>query len=104
MPTNAWIPSALVSFFFPGLGNLFFPVPDLRSKGIRLFVAYIIATWVVPIAITVVERITEIYALGYIGYPFHLIRLLFHVGGMIWTHDTACRLNPSLGSPIFFKS
>jgi hypothetical protein len=103
MPTNAWIPGAIVSLFFPAMGLLFLPRADLKATGIKIFVAWIVCMWVLPIALSIIASTTGIYALGYIGYPFRLVGLLFHIGGMIFTHDAACKLNPSLGSPIFFK-
>ena len=103
-PTNPWIPAALVSFFFPGLGLLFVPRPELKSTGIKIFVGYIACMWAVPIAIAMIARVTGIYAIGYVGYPFRLIGLLFHIGSMIYTHDAVCKRYPNLGAPIFFKS
>jgi len=103
MPTNAWIPSALISFFFPGIGLLLLPRPELKSMGIKIFVTYIVTLIGLPIVISIVRALTDIYAIGYLQHPLHLVRLVFHVGAMIYTHDACCKLNPSLGSPIFFK-
>lgn len=103
MPTNPWIPSALISFFFPGIGLLLLPRPELKSMGIKIFVTYIVTLIGLPIVISIVRAITDIYAIGYLQHPLHLVRLVFHVGAMIYTHDACCKLNPSLGSPIFFK-
>jgi hypothetical protein len=104
MPNNAWMPGALVSFFFPGLGLLLLGHPASKSTGIKIFVGYIACMWALPVAVGVIASITGVYSLGYIGYPFRLIGLAFMIGSMIYTHDTACKLNPRLGTPIFFKA
>lgn len=102
-PTNAWIPGALISFFFPGLGLLVLPRPDMKSMAVKIFVAYIVAMWALPIMLSVMANITGVYALGYLGYPFRLLGIVFHVGSMLYTHDMACKMNPQLGAPIVFK-
>lgn len=104
MPTNAWVPSALISFFFPGIGLLFLPKPEYKTLGIKIFVAYLVVMIFLPVAISIVSSITGIYALGYLGYAFHLLRLVIHPGAAIHSHDCTVKLNPQLGQPIFFKN
>lgn len=103
LPTNPWIPGAIVSFFFPGLGLLFLPRPEMKSMAVKIFVGYLIAMWGLPIMLSVIASVTGVYALGYLGYPFRLLGLVFHVGSMLYTHDMAVKLNPALGQPLAFK-
>src|SRR5205085_2910552 len=75
MPTNAWIPAALISFFFPGIGLLLLPRPELKGMGIKIFVTYIVTLIGLPIILAIVRSITDIYAIGYLQHPLHLVRL-----------------------------
>ncbi len=102
LPTNAWFPAAIVSFFLPGIGLLFLPNPQFKSLGIKIFVGYIAAAWILPIVIGVMASVTHIYALDYLRYPFWFFRLVPFVA-LIHTHDLTVKLNPALGQPIFFK-
>ncbi len=102
LPTNAWVPAAIVSFFLPGIGLLFLPNPQYKSLGIKIFVGYLILGLVVPIVLSVVISITHVYQLGYINYPLYLVRLA-HIISLIHTHDCTVKINPALGQPIFFK-
>ena len=104
MPTNPWVPGAIVSFFFPGLGLLFLPNPQLKSLGIKVFVGYVIVMIGLPITIAVVAGLTGIYALGYLGSLLHLFRLVIHPAAMLHTHDATVKMNPALGKPILFKN
>ena len=102
LPTNAWIPAALVSFFLPGIGLVFLPSPQYKSLGIKIFVGYLVLGVVLPIAVSLVASLTGIYQIGYISYPLYLVRLA-HILSLIHTHDCTVKLNPALGAPIFFK-
>jgi hypothetical protein len=82
---------------------LVLPRPDMKAMAIKIFVAYIVAMWAVPIGLSVIANVTGVYALGYLGYPFRLLGLVFHIGSMLYTHDMACKMNPQLGAPIIFK-
>jgi len=104
LPTNAWVPAALISFFFPGIGLFFLPGPQYKPMAIKIFVAYLAIMIFLPVAINIVSRVTGIYAIGYLGYAFHLLRLIIHPGAAIYTHDCTVKLNPQLGQPLFFKS
>jgi len=101
--TNPWVPAALVSFFFPGLGHLFLPRPDLKAIGVKIFVAYLVIMIGVPVLFGILGSITGVYQLGYVWSLFNLLRLIAHPLSLFHTHDTACKLNPQLGSPILFK-
>ena len=104
LPTNAWIPAALISFFFPGIGLFFLPDPRYKPLAIKIFVAYLVVMIFLPVAISIVSSVTGIYAIGYLGYAFHLLRLVVHPGAAIHTHDCTVKLNPALGQPLFFKN
>ena len=104
LPTNAWIPAALISFFFPGVGLFFLPKPEYKSLAIKIFVGYLVVMIFAPVAISIVANVTGIYAIGYTGYLFHLLRLVIHPGAAIYTHDCTVKLNPALGQPLVFKN
>ena len=57
-----------------------------------------------PVAISIVANVSGIYAIGYLGYAFHLLRLVVHPGAAIYTHDCTVKLNPALGQPLVFKN
>lgn len=103
MPTNAWIPAAILSLFIPGAGLFLLPRQDLKAMGIKILLGYFACMWVIPIMARIMASVTGIYIFGWFGYPFHLLGLLFHVGSMIYTHDSTVKMVPSLGQPIFFK-
>ena len=102
VPQNAWMPAALISFFLPGIGLAFLPSPELKSLGIKIFIAYLVVTVVIPVAFGIIGSITGIYQLWWIMRLANVFRLA-HIASAIHTHDATVKLNPQLGQPIFFK-
>jgi len=107
MPTNAWIPAALISFFLPGLGLLMLPKPELKSKGIKIFIGYIIVVVLINVVMGILLGIlisaTGVGALGYLMHPLRLVTFVLWLANIIYTHDATVTINPALGKPIFFK-
>jgi hypothetical protein len=103
VPQNAWMPAALISFFLPGLGLAFLPSPELKSLGIKIFIAYIVVTLVIPMVFGIIGSVTGIYQLWWIMRLANVFRLA-HIASAIHTHDATVKLNPQLGQPIFFKA
>jgi hypothetical protein len=102
--TNAWVPAAVISFFFPGIGLLLLGRNELKALGVKIFVAYLVLTIAIPITIGVVGGVLGIYGLWSIWRLAYLARLLLHPLAMVHTHDATVKLYPHLGQPILFKS
>ena len=69
----------------------------------KIFVAYLAITVVLPIAFGIIGSISGIYALWYVWRIINFVRFFAHPVALVHTHDMTCRLNPQLGQPIFFK-
>ncbi|HWL88336.1 MAG TPA: hypothetical protein VNO21_21175, partial [Polyangiaceae bacterium] len=101
--TNAWVPGALLSFFFPGTGHLFLPRPDLKAIGVKIFVAWLVLSVAGGILLVVLQSILGYALTSLLWKLFELAQFLAHPVSAIHTHDMACKLNPQLGQPILFK-
>lgn len=99
-PTNAWVPGALVSFFFPGIGLLLIGRPEYKSLAIKIFVGYIALVF----GSIVFGVILSIIGLGFIWSILSLAIMAAPIASLIHTHDLTVKAYPHLGQPIFFKN
>lgn len=99
-PTNAWIPGALVSFFFPGIGLLLIGRPEHKSLAIKIFVGYVALVF----GSIIFGILLSIVGLGFLWSILSLALMVAPIGSLIHTHDMTVKAYPHLGQPIFFKN